>query len=164
MSVFSNKHMVVAMLVAPVLAVLAYFALDVLVGEKPKPAAEGQSYPLVEKPNCRYASGQCGLKNGDFELKIMIRPQGDDRASLILDSAFPLEGVAVALIEDVDEDKPPLAMRPQGTDGTNWSLVIPRPDPERHRLRLAASSGGALYYGDVATTFTLQGSVADTPY
>jgi len=164
MSVFSNKHMVVAMLVAPVLAVLAYFALDTLVGEKPKPAEEGQSYPLVEKPNCRYASGQCGLKNGDFELQIVIRPKGGDRASLIVDSAFPLEGVAVAVIEDVDEDRPPVAMRPQGTGGTSWSLDIPRPDPERHRLRLAASSGGALYYGDVATQFTLQENAAGDSY
>jgi len=62
MSVLKNKHLVIAMLVAPVLAVLSYFALDVLVGERPKPAEEGQSYPLVEKPDCRYASGHCGLK------------------------------------------------------------------------------------------------------
>ena len=42
MSVLKNKHLVVAMLVAPVLAVLSYFALDVLVGEQPKPAEEGK--------------------------------------------------------------------------------------------------------------------------
>jgi hypothetical protein len=34
-------------------------------------------------------------------------------------------------------------------------LDIPRPDAERHRLRLAVSSGGVLYYGDAATEFTL---------
>jgi hypothetical protein len=46
-------------------------------------------------------------------------------------------------------------MEPLGSDGLAWSLEMPRPDAERHRLRLAASSGGAIYFGDAATYFTL---------
>jgi hypothetical protein len=155
MSVFSNKHVVVAVLVAPVLAIVAYFGLDLLVGEKPQAAVEGHSYPLAEKPNCRYESGQCELKNADFELRMITLPLGDDRVSLTLESVFPLEGVLVALVEQASDKTPPVAMRQQGADGTTWSLDIPRPDPERHRLRLVASAGGTLYYGDVATQFTL---------
>ena len=84
MSTFKNKHLVVAMLVAPILAILAWYAIDVLVGEKPRPAEEGQSYPLAEKPNCRYGSGACGLKNADFELQLSTRPMGPDRGSRAL--------------------------------------------------------------------------------
>jgi hypothetical protein len=46
-------------------------------------------------------------------------------------------------------------MQPRSGDGKAWSLDIARPDPERHRLRLVASAQGSLYYGDVATKFTL---------
>ena len=155
MSVFKSKHVVVAMLVAPVLAILGYFALDALVGEKPKPAMEGQSYPLAEKPNCRYASGRCELKNGDFELQLSTRALGEYRVALTLQSVVPLEGVMVALVEDAGGDALPVPMEPLGPDGLAWSLEMSRPDAERHRLRLAASSGGAIYFGDAATYFTL---------
>jgi len=155
MSVFKSKHVVIAMLVAPVLAILGYFALDTLVGEKPKPAMEGQSYPLAEKPNCRYASGRCELKNGDFELQLGARALGGDRVTLTLRSVVPLEGVMVALVESTDGDAPPVPMEPLGQDGLTWSLNMPRPEAERHRLRLAASSGGSIYFGDAATDFAL---------
>lgn len=155
MSIWTNKHTIIAMLVAPVLAILGYFTLDVLVGEKPKPALEGQSYPLAEKPNCRYASGLCELKNGEFELQLATRALGADRVALTLQSVVPLEGVMVALVEDVGGDAPPVPMEPLGPDGLAWSLEMPRPDAERHRLRLAASSGGSIYFGDAATDFTL---------
>jgi len=154
MSVFKNKHLVVAMLVAPLLAVLAWYAIDALVGEKPKPAEEGQSYPLAEKPNCRYGSGACGLKNADFELRLSTRSLGADRVELELQSEFPLQGVVVSLVADDQEEAPPQAMQLRSTDGTAWSIDLPRPDPERHRLRLAASSRGSVYYGDAATKFT----------
>lgn len=53
----TNKHVVIAMLVAPVLAVIAYFAVDASVSEPPKAAQPGQSYPLAVRSNCRYTSG-----------------------------------------------------------------------------------------------------------
>lgn len=154
MSVFKNKHFVIAMLVAPVLAVLAYYAIDALVGEKPQPAVEGQSYPLVEMPGCRYGSGRCELENGDFLLQ--LRPAGvaGGRLTLTMISAFPLEGAMIALFEDEADDAPPTAMRPTSRDGLNWSVDIARPDPDAHRLRLVVSSAGSLYYGDVSTAFT----------
>lgn len=155
MSLLKNKHMVVAMLVAPVLAILGYFALDAIVGEKPQPAEAGQSYPLVEKPNCRYGSGKCGLKNADFELELRTRDMGPGAVQLILNSVVPLDGVMVSLVDDGQDEKQPVAMQPLSGDRLTWSLQIVSPDPDRHRLRLVASSGGSLYYGDVATKFTV---------
>ena len=164
MSTFKNKHLVVAMLVAPILAILAWYSIDVLVGEKPKPAEEGQSYPLVEKPNCRYGSGSCGLKNADFELQLSTRLMGSDRLELMLQSEFPLDGVVVSLVANDQDEMAPEAMRPRSKDGTAWSLDIAPPDPERHRLRLAASAKGAIYFGDVATKFTVLEVTADKGY
>ena len=156
MKILKNKHVLTATLIAPVLAVLAYLAVNALVGETPHAAEEGKSYQLVEKPNCRYNSGSCGLKNGDFELKLSTEELNDDRIRLLLESVVPLEGVKVALVEDETEEKQPVDMRPEGAEGLLWSLILPRPDPERNRLLLVASANRSLYFGDAATKFTLR--------
>ena len=42
MPFYKNKHVVVAMLVAPVLALIGYFSVDALVAEKPHAAQAGE--------------------------------------------------------------------------------------------------------------------------
>ena len=44
-------------------------------------------------------------------------------------------------------------MRPASADGLSWSLNMADPDPDHHRLRMVASSGESLYYGDIAMKF-----------
>ena len=154
MNILKNKHVLTASLIAPVLAVIAYFAVNALVGETPHAAEERQSYQLVEKPNCRYNSGHCGLKNGDFELTLSTEKLSGDQIRLLLESVVPLEGVKVALIENDVDEKQPVDMQPIGNDGQAWSIELARPDPERHRLLLVASANRSLYYGDAAMKFT----------
>ncbi len=154
MSFWKNKHVLVATLVAPVLAVVSYFGIGALFGEKPLPAEAGRSYQLIEKPNCRYGSGQCGLKNVDFELTIGFEPIGNDRLLLQLKSENPLDGIKLAFVQNGIDEQKPRDMQPSGKDGLNWSLDIPLPNPERDRLHLVASSMQTLYFGDVATKFT----------
>lgn len=154
MSFWKNKHMTVAMLVAPLLGVGSYFLVDHFVGEKPQAAEAGQSYPLVAKPNCRRGGGYCGLKNKDFELTLSYEKAGDGRLLLKLESVYPLDGVMIALGVSESEQNPPAPMLLSDEDGMNWSIEIANPDPDRHRLYLAASSGQSLYFGDVATKFT----------
>lgn len=143
-----------ASLAAPVLGLVSYFGIGAIIGEKPKPAEAGESYRLVEKPNCRYSSGQCGLKNVDFELTLSFEHIGSDFLLLKLESENPLDGVKLALAENASAESEPRDMRPAGNDGLNWSLEIPLPDPERDRLHMVASSMQTLYFGDVATKFT----------
>ena len=81
---FKNKHVVIAMLVAPVLAIMAWFAVDYFVGERPHAATPGSAYTLVAKSNCRYASGQCDLENADFKLRIRPAMVSARRCGLIL--------------------------------------------------------------------------------
>jgi len=151
-----NKHILTAAIVAPVLALISYFGVNYLVGETPHAAQEGQSYKLVEKSSCRYDSGHCELKNGEFELKLSTEELDDGRLLLVLKSVFPLNGVLVALVESGADEKQPVDMRPVSDDGLVWSLDIARPDPERDRLHLVASSNRSLYLGDVAMKFTLK--------
>src|SRR5210317_2361133 len=97
---FKNKHVIVAMLVAPILSIMAWFAVDYFVGERPHAAKEGAAYTLIAKSNCRYDSGQCDLENSDF--KLSIRPTSVTPASLQLEmtSAFPLQSAMLGLVND----------------------------------------------------------------
>jgi hypothetical protein len=44
------------MIVAPILAIISYFTVDYYVAEVPHKAKQGQSYKMLVKPNCRWAS------------------------------------------------------------------------------------------------------------
>lgn len=153
MSLFKHKHVLTAMIVAPILALVSYFAVDFIAGEKPHVAEEGKSYRLVEKPNCRYDSGTCGLKNGDFELDLFVESAENGRPVLKLSSAHALDGVMVALLGRGDEEQEPRQMIPRNGEGLAWSIELEPFDPGRDRLRLAASAQKTLYFGDVALKF-----------
>ncbi|NOQ87942.1 MAG: hypothetical protein GQ550_03380, partial [Gammaproteobacteria bacterium] len=54
MQILKNKHLILAMFVAPVLAIIAYSSVDTIVSEQPQAAMQGSSYKLAAKSNCRY--------------------------------------------------------------------------------------------------------------
>lgn len=155
MNILKNRHVLVASLVAPVLAILAYFAMDYLFSDPPQAAVEGQSYPLVEKPNCRYDSGFCGLKNNDFELELSYSRLAGERLLLNLKSAFPLDGVMAVVVRSETDEAPPQAMKAEDGAGLEWSMELSVSASGTDRIRLAASAAGSLYFGDVSTRFTL---------
>ena len=88
---FTNKHVVIALIVGPILAILAWIGVGQIAGEKAAVAVAGNSYPLVEKSDCRYESGHCKLENEDFKLVLLLEQRGID-TMLVLQSAQVLEG------------------------------------------------------------------------
>ncbi|MAZ89359.1 MAG: hypothetical protein CL693_17145 [Cellvibrionaceae bacterium] len=164
MDFFKNKHVVVALIVAPILAVLSYFAVDAIVSETPHAAEAGKQYELVSLPNCRYNSGVCGLKNGEFELTLKAEWQEEGRVILHLTSAHPLDGAMIAAVNNASEDKEPVEMYPEDRSGLNWSLELMNPNVEQGRLRLAVSSNKTLYYGDAAMKFALYETIFDEDF
>lgn len=150
--------MALAALMAPILGLVSYFAVDAFISEKPEAAQAGQSYMLVEKPNCRYSSGKCGLKNADFELEFSFDRLEGNRLLLRLASGHPLDGVLLAQQVNESDESQPRQMNPAGKDGLTWAIEINNPDPENQRLHLVASANGALYVGDAALKFTLKES------
>ena len=156
MSFWKNKQLLIATAMAPVMGLVAYFGIGALFGEKPQVAEVGQSYQLISRSNCRYASGSCSLKNVDFELTLTYEWLENGDMLLMLESENSLDGVLLALVENDTDENQPVAMRSTGNDGLNWSMNLSQPDSERHRLHLVASSGQTLYYGDAALKFTLK--------
>ena len=148
-----NRHIIIALLVTPVLAVLAWIGVGQLAGEEPAPAAPGRAYPLVEQPNCRYASGACHLRNADLELRIILEGDGgDDRgeARVTVTSSHPLQRVQLAL---AGGEASPLPGDLSATGDGRWVGRLPARPQAGDRLRLVAQGAGAFYYGDVATAF-----------
>ena len=88
---WKNKHVIIALLVAPVLAIIAWFAVDRMVAEEPQAAQAGGAYELVAKPNCRYASGECELVNNEFRLELALAD-----GVMTLTASHALDGVQIA--------------------------------------------------------------------
>jgi len=156
---YSNKHVVIALLVAPVLALISYFAVDRMVSEAPHAAQVGASYPLVEQSNCRYSSGACDLSNGDVAVHLTVESLEAGTMLLSLSSSVALEGAKVALVQTgapattATSRDAPVVMRSMTEAGLAWTVRLPSDNAESARLRLVLSAAGTLYFGEAQLTF-----------
>ncbi|OOF20992.1 hypothetical protein BZJ17_10805 [Salinivibrio sp. IB574] len=148
----TNKHVVIAMLVTPILAIIAYFAVDAAVTEPPTAAQPGQSYPLAVRSNCRYTSGFCALENGDMKLKLESDGVQDNTLTLRLASALPLEGAQISMTHTGTEPQPQ-SMQATDETGTAWQVSLPAPTDAQAQIRLAVSVDGSYYFAEAPTTF-----------
>lgn len=149
---FTNKHVIAALIITPILAVLAYFSVDSLVSEKPHKAVAGNNYPLVAKPNCRYSSGRCSMKNGEFEVHFTLSEQPGG-LKMELDSVFPLDGVRVSLAESNQSQDLPVELQPVNNDNTRWTATFPVNYQGTEQMRVVLSAQGVFYYGETVAAF-----------
>lgn len=151
---FKNKHVIAALIITPILSVLGYFAVDALVTEKPHKAIEGQSYELVARSSCRYASGRCVMANGDFKLDIGAEYQPDGRLKLSLLSVFPLEGGKIAIVDNANNPGEPIDMHMQDTTGQHWSATMAAPASDDSLMRLVVVAKDSIYFGESPIVFS----------
>ena len=149
--ILTNKHFIATLIVTPILSVIGYFAADYLVAERPHQANSGGRYPLVQSPDCRYASGQCSLRNGNFKVVIAGGTDHNGDFSLHLESVFALDTILVSVVGDVAEIANPIAMQPLSDDGKSWQLSLYAPD--RQYMRLVVTVAGAVYYAESGMAF-----------
>ena len=162
MEFLKNKHVIVAMLVAPILALISYFSVDAVVAEKPHAAQVGEHYSLLEKSNCRYNSGVCDLKNGDVELKIKPEWVTNQRLRLTISSSKPLQNVIGARVNMLGEEVAPNVMQNADHEGFTWSTEMIAPDADLERLHVAVAINETWYYADAALKFiNYQAAFAD---
>lgn len=150
---FKNKHLTIALLVAPILSIIAYFGTDLALSETPHAAKDGETYMLVSKSNCRYTSGLCDMANGEFKVQFRSEELTDSTLTLSLNSKFPLEGVKVSLVDNEDQAATPISMEATDNTGLNWQVSLSAPSSAQSWLRVAIQSDGTLYYGDTQTAF-----------
>lgn len=150
-----NKHVVAAMLVAPVLAILAWFAVDYLVAERPRSAEPGAAYPLVAKSNCRYGSGRCDLENADFRISLIPQRIGPADVSIRLESRLPLQQATLGLVNQ-GVAAPPVRMTAEGADGTAWRADIALPTLDDATLRVGVIADDATFFAEVPVVFLVE--------
>lgn len=149
---WKNKHVVVGMLVAPILAVIAWFAVDYFIAERPHAAVPGADYKLVAKSNCRYASGSCDLSNSDFELTINAA-ESQHTVRLTLVSKFPLQLANIAVADHSNAVPAPMQLTADDTSGTLWSGTIVKPESDVSKLQVAVVANESRYYAELPTVF-----------
>ena len=155
---FKNKHVVVAMIVAPLLSLGAYFATDFLVSEKPHKARAGESYELIAQSNCRYSSGRCDLENGNFKVSLFSEKFSDGGMRITLQSSHALEGIKVALVNDVSEADivKPQEMSVFNGNTQHWQADIKGPISKKGRIRLVVAANSGYYFADTGIDFTFE--------
>ena len=153
MQFLKNKHIVLAMFVAPVLAIIAYFATDHIVSEKPHLVQQGQTYKLAARPNCRYPSGQCTLHNGDVEINVQVERVTDSAIKLILQSNLPLQNALASFADDDTDAAQPSTMYRAAPESNIWNAEFDRVDAEKSTLRLALEIAGSIFYAETPAVF-----------
>jgi hypothetical protein len=150
---WKNKHVVTAMIVAPILAVLAWFAVGAMVGEQADVAEPGAAYPLVARSNCRWASGECELANNELQMTILPLELGAQYTRLSLDSDFPLTQATFALLSGGKEVVASAEHDTSPDAPVQMTVTIPAfADPEA-TLRVAVTVKESLYFAEVPVVF-----------
>lgn len=152
--ILTNKHVVTAFIVTPVLAMLGYFIADLLVKEEPHIAIEGSSYALVAKSNCRYTSGECDLVNAAFKTKLIVEStdQGDQ---LTLQSNYPLDGVKIGFSNSEKSTSViPTSMSLNDETQQRWSVELPQDTNEHTKLMISMQANGAYYFAESQMAFS----------
>jgi hypothetical protein len=144
---WKNKHVIIALIVAPILAVLAWFAVGTIAGEKAQVAKPGAAYPLVARSNCRWESGECDLVNNDLKMTILPLELG------ALDSEFPLAQATFALLSGGNEVVASAEHDASPDAAAQMTVTIPAfADPEA-MLRVAVTVQESLYFAEVPVVF-----------
>ena len=149
---FTNKHVVIAMLVAPLLAIMGWYAVDYFVAERPHVAQPGASYRLIAKSNCRYESNQCDLENGDFKVTLRSTRIAADTVTIDLQSIFPLQQASIGFIDD-GPNALPTGMEPSDPGATLWSTALALPSSDASTIGIAVRVQGATYYAEIPGVF-----------
>lgn len=145
---FRNKHLTLAMLVAPVLAIIGWFSVDYFVAERPHAAKPGGAYELIAKPNCRRASDGCDLANESVEVSIAVPSYDGAGVDVQLMSKIAVDRAAVGLAGG-----DPVALSRADGDDKRWIGRVEGRVNADSRLRVAMLAGGSTFFAEVPVTF-----------
>jgi hypothetical protein len=150
---WKNKHVVIAMLVAPILAVIAWYGVDSIVAEQAQVATPGESYPMVARSNCRYDSGACDLVNNDFKLTLKPVDLSPNQTRISLESEFKIAEATLSLVNGSDEVLGSNASGdPLGT-GAQITVTFPAFTDPAATIRVAVTVQQSIYYAEVPVVF-----------
>jgi hypothetical protein len=149
MKFFKNKHIIASMIIAPILAVISWFAVDHFVKEVPHQLESGNHYKMLVKSNCRWGSGKCDLENNDIKITLTVANNLKNK-TLNLNSSAELTTVQVGIAKNIEEHSIPQKMLK--VDESNYIINFDTIDSNKI-LQLVASINGAIFYATIPTIF-----------
>lgn len=149
--IFTNKHVIVAFIVAPILAVITYYGIDMVVSEKPQVAQQGATYKLATRPNCLHTSGMCGFFNGDVEFNIVWQGGDSGNGEVRVISSLPLDGVKMSFGNPNVNMPKDLTMSDEGP--LKWRLPLDYHPAADEPMHVVVSINETLYFGQTTAVF-----------
>ncbi|KGJ94659.1 hypothetical protein [Colwellia psychrerythraea] len=141
-----NKHLKLAFMVAPILAVVGFIAADYY---EENEASENKIIMLEPEGHCDVANKSCVLISGEFKVNV-----SDEAGVTEVNSTFPLDSATLFLVDKSDKMTPfPLGMKKSPyywrSNTPLGSLVANKGDS--YKLRLIAKIKGGQYIGEFYT-------------
>jgi len=144
-----NRHLKVAFMVAPFLALLGYIGADYY---NENEAAKSKIIQLVPEGHCDIINQSCVLKSGEFKVNI-----SDDAGVTEVNSTFPLDSATLFLVDQSDKMTPyPLGMQksPYYWQSPTHLRSVVSNKGDSYKLRLIAKIKGGQYISEFYTQTT----------
>ena len=129
---------------------ISYYGVDLAVREKPHVAVAGQAYRLVAKPNCRYSSGECVLRNGDLNVTLVFDTRNKQ---FTLKSSHQLQQAVIGISESTNDETAPVPMQSLTEDKKSWVVKYAQNIKVNHNARLVLRALDAYYYAETPLHF-----------
>jgi hypothetical protein len=141
-----NKHIKIAFMIAPILAIAGFIAADYY---KENAAYQDKIIPLIPEGHCDIANKSCVLISGEFKINISDRDGVTE-----VNSTFPLDSATLFLVDKSDQMTPyPLGMK---KSPYYWRSNTPLGNllanqGDSYKLRLILKIKGGQYIGEFYT-------------
>jgi hypothetical protein len=141
-----NKHLKLAFMVAPFLAVIGYIGADYY---NESVAAQEKIIELTTDGHCDVINQNCLLKSREFKINVL-----DESGITTINSTFPLDSATLFLVDKSDQMTPyPLGMKKSPyywRNETPLHKLIPNKG-DSYKLRLIAKIKGGRYIAEFYT-------------
>ena len=142
-----NKHTKIAILIAPVLAILAFAATDMLTEYQ---ASEKRIFVMQVQDKCDIKAKQCVLESDQFLLSF-----SDSDGQTVINSTYPLDTATLFIVDKTNKATSyPLGMITTPyywRANTNLGELINKPGTVQ-KLRIIANIKGGSYISEFAST------------
>ncbi|MEH6442419.1 MAG: hypothetical protein V7784_00855 [Oceanospirillaceae bacterium] len=142
-----NKHTKIAILVAPVLAVLGFAATDMFSEYQ---ASESRIFAMALQDDCDIKAQKCVLESQEFLLSF-----SDNNGETIVNSTFPLDTATLFLVDEANKATSyPLGMTTSPyywRAATNLGELIGKTGSTQ-KLRVVANIKGGSYISEFTST------------
>ena len=137
----SNRHMKLAIILAPLLAIGGYILAGIYLDDK-MDAQQGTDKPLTLQPDCHLLTGVCELLHREIAVNIAVEKR-DGQAFFYLSTSTPIKGAIIAFA-----DSPPQSMLSRG-DSKKWLLELQPPVHSGQTAKLVISGGKHRYFAEI---------------